>query len=167
MGSHREPKIAQNRQKSCSRGLPESTLKKVTKNDSIWKGQTSEFDDTYTLSAVFPVAQGSQKGAKKPPKMEPRGTPNHKKTRKMSTQKIIEKQDSQKSVFDLKNEVGIRADWSPKSHKSDSWAQDVPTSLQKSSNTQKNEKRHSMPRAICTPKMKKILNLSVLLLSCS
>ena len=36
MGSHREPKIAQNHQKSCSRGLPESTLKKVTKNDAIW-----------------------------------------------------------------------------------------------------------------------------------
>ena len=36
MGSHREPKIAQNRKKSCSRGLPESTLKKVTKNDAIW-----------------------------------------------------------------------------------------------------------------------------------
>ena len=29
-------KIAQNHQKSCSRGLPESTLKKVTKNDAIW-----------------------------------------------------------------------------------------------------------------------------------
>ena len=36
MGSHREPKIAQNRKKPCSRGLPESTLKKVTKNDAIW-----------------------------------------------------------------------------------------------------------------------------------
>ena len=36
MGSHREPKIAQNRKKTCSRGLPESTLKKVTKNDAIW-----------------------------------------------------------------------------------------------------------------------------------
>ena len=38
MGSHREPKIAQNRQKSCSRGLPESTRQKVTKNDAIWEG---------------------------------------------------------------------------------------------------------------------------------
>ena len=36
MVSPREPKIAQNPQKSCSRGLPESTLKKVTKNDAIW-----------------------------------------------------------------------------------------------------------------------------------
>ena len=36
MGSHREPKIPQNRRKSCSRDLPESTLKKVTKNDVIW-----------------------------------------------------------------------------------------------------------------------------------
>ena len=81
-----DPEIAQNHQKSCSRGLPESILQKVTKNDAIWKGQTSEFDDTYTLSAVFPVAQGSQKGAQKPSKMEPWGTQNHKKT-KTNTQK--------------------------------------------------------------------------------
>ena len=38
MASHLEPKIAQNPEKSCSRGLPESTLKKVTKNDAIWEG---------------------------------------------------------------------------------------------------------------------------------
>ena len=36
MVSPREPKIAQNHKKSCSRGLPESTLQKVTKNDAIW-----------------------------------------------------------------------------------------------------------------------------------
>ena len=91
MVSKMEPKIAQNLKKMSSRSQPESTQKKVTKNDAIWKGQTSEFADGYTLSADFPVAQGSQKGAKKPPKMEPRGTPNHKKTRKMSTQKNSEK----------------------------------------------------------------------------
>ena len=87
MVSAGEPKIAQNLKKLSSRSQPESTQKKVTKNDAIWKGQTSEFDDGYTLSAVFPVAQGSQKGAKKHPKMEPLGTQNHKKTRKMSTRK--------------------------------------------------------------------------------
>jgi len=38
MVSPREPKIVQNRQKSCSRGLPESTRQKVTKNDAIWEG---------------------------------------------------------------------------------------------------------------------------------
>ena len=85
MVSKMEPKIAQNLKKSSSRSQPESTLKKVTKNDAIWKGQTSEFADTYTLSAVFPVAQGSQKGAQKPPKIEPLGTQNHKKNRKIET----------------------------------------------------------------------------------
>ena len=78
----RDPKIAQNREKLCSRGLPESTLQKVTKNYAIWKGQTSEFADTYTLSAVFPVAQGPQKGAQKPLKMEPLGNQNHRKKQK-------------------------------------------------------------------------------------
>ena len=34
--SNLEPKIVQNPEKSCSRGLPESSLKKVTKNDAIW-----------------------------------------------------------------------------------------------------------------------------------
>ena len=38
MVSPREPKIAQNHQKTCSRGLPESTRQKVTKNDAIWEG---------------------------------------------------------------------------------------------------------------------------------
>ena len=86
-----ELKIAQNRKKSCSRGLSESTLKTVTKIDAIWKGQTSEFDDGYTLSAVFLVAHGSQKGVQNSPKMEPRGTPTQKKTAKISTQKNVEK----------------------------------------------------------------------------
>ena len=36
MVSPREPKIAQNHKKSCSRGLPESTFQKVTQNDAIW-----------------------------------------------------------------------------------------------------------------------------------
>ena len=36
MGSPRDPKIDQNDQKACSRGLPESTLKKGTKNDAFW-----------------------------------------------------------------------------------------------------------------------------------
>ena len=36
MVSPREPKIAQNHKKSCSRNLLESILQKVTKNDSIW-----------------------------------------------------------------------------------------------------------------------------------
>ena len=57
--SKMKPKITQNREKSCSRGLLKSTLQKITKNDAIWKGQTSESADSYTLLAVFPVAQKS------------------------------------------------------------------------------------------------------------
>ena len=101
----RDPKIAQNREKLCSRGLPESTLQKVTKNYAIWKGQTSEFADTYTLSAVFPVAQGSQKGGKKPPKMEPLGTQNHKKNIKKNIQKKHQKMDA-KTI-----KKGAKKDW--------------------------------------------------------
>ena len=77
MVSKMELKIAQNLKKSSSRSQPESTLKKVTKNDAIWKGQTSEFADTYTLSAVFLVASGSQKCSEKLPKMELKLKNNH------------------------------------------------------------------------------------------
>ena len=109
MVSPREPQIAQNRQKSCSRGLPESILQKVTKNDVIWKGQTSEFADTYTLSAVFPVAQGPQKGAQKPPKMEPLGTQNHRKNRKTNTQKTHQKMDAKTIKKGAKKDYPFRA----------------------------------------------------------
>ena len=105
MVSPREPKIVQNNKKLCSRGLPESTLQKVTKNDTIWKGPTSEFTDGYTRSPVFPVAQGSQKGAKKSPKMELPGTPNLEKTRKMTTQKNNEKLEPKSLKNGAKNEV--------------------------------------------------------------
>ena len=43
-------------------------LKKVTKNDSIWKGQTSEFDDGYTLSAVVQWPKAPKKEPKSLPK---------------------------------------------------------------------------------------------------
>ena len=105
----RDPKIAQNREKLCSRGLPESTLQKVTKNYAIWKGQTSEFADTYTLSAVFPVAQGPQKGAQKPPKMEPLGTQNHRKNRKTNTQKTHQKNDAKTIKKGAKKDYPFRA----------------------------------------------------------
>ena len=62
------------------------------------RGQTSEFNDCYTLSAVFSEAQGSQKGVENGAKMEPPGTPNHKKSRKVGIQKNIEKQHCKKWV---------------------------------------------------------------------
>ena len=132
-----DPKIAQNHQKSCSRGLPESTLKKVTKNDPIRKGQTPEFADGYTLSAVFPVAQGSQKGGKKPPKMEPLGTQNHKKNRKPNTQKKHQKMDAKTIKKGAKKDYPFRAEKSPKSQKSEPWAQNVPQASRRGSQAPK------------------------------
>ena len=40
------------------------------------RGQTSKIDDSYTVLAVFPKAQGVQKGAKMGAKTEPLGPPN-------------------------------------------------------------------------------------------
>ena len=42
MASHLEPKIAKNPEKSCSSGLPESSLKKVIKNYAIWVPSTPQ-----------------------------------------------------------------------------------------------------------------------------
>ena len=137
-----DPKIAQNHQKSCSRGLPESILQKVTKNDAIWKGQTSEFADTYTLSAVFPVAQGSQKGAQKPPKMEPLGTQNHTKSRKTNTQKNTKNWMQKVSNKEFKKGGFFVAERSPKSQKSEPWAQNVPQASRKGSQAPKIFKNH-------------------------
>ena len=142
----RDPKIAQNREKLCSRGLPESTLQKVTKNYAIWKGQTSEFADTYTLSAVFPVAQGSQKGAQKPPKIEPLGTQNHKKTRKTNTQKNIENWMQKVSKKEPKRTTPFVAERSPKSQKSEPWAQNVPQASRRGSQAPKIPKNHQKMR---------------------
>ena len=138
----RDPKIAQNHQKSCSRGLPESTLQKVTKNYAIWKGQTSEFADTYTLSAVFPVAQGPQKGAQKPPKMEPLGTQNHRENRKTNTQKTHQKMDAKTIKKGAKKDYSFRAEKSPKSQKSEPWAQNVPQASRRGSQAPKILKNH-------------------------
>ena len=145
----RDPKIAQNREKLCSRGLPESTLQKVTKNYAIWKGQTSEFADTYTLSAVFPVAQGPQKGAQKPPKMEPLGTQNHRKNRKTNTQKTHQKMDAKTIKKGAKKDYSFRAEKSPKSQKSEPWAQNVPQASRRGSQAPKIPKNHQKraPRA--------------------
>ena len=131
MVSPREPKIAQNRQKSCSRGLPESTLKKVTKNDAFWVPSrpqnigfraigvskikkspvakndlkmTSKCLPFWMLLAPYFAKSAFQKGTRK------------------CTKKCIQKVS--------KNEPHMRyffvAEMSPKSQKSEPWAQNVP-----------------------------------------
>ena len=56
------------------------------------RGQTSKIDDSYTLSAVFSEAQGSQKGVKMGAKMEPQGTQTHTKQEKISLKKTSKTQ---------------------------------------------------------------------------
>ena len=140
----RDPKIAQNREKLCSRGLPESTLQKVTKNYAIWKGQTSEFADAYTLSAVF-------SSGPRPPKRSPKasqngafGHPKSQKNRKTNTQKNTKKLMQKVSKTDLKKEGFFVAERSPKSQKSEPWVQNGAPGLQERfpgiQNTQKSAK---------------------------
>ena len=51
------------------------------------RGQTSEFDDGYTLSAVFSGAQGSEKGVEMRPKWSPRAPQISKKQEKWTVKK--------------------------------------------------------------------------------
>ena len=63
----------------------------------------------------FPVAQGSQKGAKKLPKMELLGTQNHKKTRKPNIQKNTKRMMQKVSKKEPKTRYPFAAERSPKS----------------------------------------------------
>ena len=95
----REPKIAQNHKKSCSRSLSESTLKKVTKND-----RKSHFSGRLDMQSAHACAVQTHffvftfqwpKAPKKSQKASQNGAFGHpksqKKTRKMNTQKNTKK----------------------------------------------------------------------------
>ena len=62
------------------------------------RGQTSEFDDSYTLSAVFSEAQGSQKGVEMEPKWSLRAPQITKNQEKWALKKTL-KNNTAKSWF--------------------------------------------------------------------
>ena len=66
--------------------------------DSVWKGQTSEFDDSYTLSAVFAEAQGSENGVEMAPKWSLRAPKITKNQEKLALKKTL-KNNTAKSRF--------------------------------------------------------------------
>ena len=72
---------------------------KTCKKTPSGRGQTSEIDDSYTLSYIFPKAQRSQKGCKMEAKIEPQGTQNQKEQKTItSTQRNSTKQHCKKWV---------------------------------------------------------------------
>ena len=85
MGIPKQPKIITNYKNLSSKRTHSQDLQK----DSVW-GQTSEIDDSYTLSFVLSEAQRSQKGGKMGAKMEPQGTQNHKKQQPRAIKKTAQ-----------------------------------------------------------------------------
>ena len=63
-----EPQNSTKSQKSRKTPHQNAFLIEACKKTPSRRGQTSEFDDSYTLSAVFSEAQGSQKGVEMEPK---------------------------------------------------------------------------------------------------
>ena len=63
------------------------------------RGQTSEIDNTYTLSAVFREAQCSPKGVKIEARMECLGTQNHKNPETRTLKKTATSRDRKKCIF--------------------------------------------------------------------
>ena len=74
MGSPGPRKITQ----FCTNSALKRTRDQDLLKDSLQKGQTFIIDDSYTLSAVFKEAQGSQKGGEMEAKIEYLGTQYHK-----------------------------------------------------------------------------------------
>ena len=123
MVSPREPKIAQNRQKSCSRGLPESTRQKVTKNDAIWEGWICNPHTPVQSKHTFSF---SRFGQKSDPKSLPKwslGAPQITKNQeKWALKKTLKKLHPTNIKNDLKTEVLFRGGNVSKITKSEPWA---------------------------------------------
>ena len=73
-------------------------LSEACKKTPSRRGQTSEFDDSYTLSAVFSEAQGSQKGIEMEPKWSLRAPQITKNQEKWALKKTL-KNNTAKSGF--------------------------------------------------------------------
>ena len=60
---------------------------KTCKKTASRRGQTSKFDNSYTVLTVFSEVQDSRKKLKMGAKIEPPGTQNHEKSKKQALEK--------------------------------------------------------------------------------
>ena len=146
MVSPREPKIDQNPQKSCSRGLSESPFQKVTKNRSIWvpsRPQNIGFR-AIGVSKIkkSPVSKNDLKMISKCLPfwmlLAPKITTNPKKQALKKTLKIGSKKYQKRA----KNWLLFRTETAPKSQKSEPWAQNVPQASRRGPQAPKILKNH-------------------------
>ena len=104
----------------------------------------------------FVFALRQEKWSKKPPKMEPRGTPKHKKSRKTATQKNNKKQHCNKwvcgRILTSKRDYPFVPEVSPKSQKVQDTFKMGPQASKMSSRGSKITQNHESGR----PKIKKI-----------
>ena len=93
-----EPQKSTKSQKSRKTRHQNAFLSEACKKTPSRRGQTSEFDDSYTLSAVFSEAQGSQKGVEMEPKWSLRAPQITKNQEKWALKKTL-KNNTAKSGF--------------------------------------------------------------------
>ena len=146
MGSPREPKIAQNPQESCSRRLPESTLKKVTQNDAIRvpsRPQNIGFR-TIGVSKIkkSPVTQHVFKMTSKCLPCWMLWAPKITKNQKQQALKKTLKMHPKNTKKGAKKGLLFGPGTSPKSQKSEPWAQDVPQASRRGPQAPKILKNH-------------------------
>ena len=82
-----EPQKSTKSQKSRKTPHQNAFLLEACKKTPFGRGQTSEFDDCYTLSAVFSEAQGSRKGVEMEPKWSLRAPKIEKNQEKLALKK--------------------------------------------------------------------------------
>ena len=137
------PQGAQNRSKSSKIVFQRPSWEHPPKSHQKWCNlgrldmQSAHACAVQTHFFVF--ALRPEKWSKKPPKMEPRGTPNHKKSRKNGTQKNTKNCIQKVSNMTSKRDSFFVAERSPKSQKSEvsskwaprppKWAPGPPKSL--------------------------------------
>ena len=105
-------KISSFCKKSASKRTHDQGLGKHT----FQRGQTSEIDNSYTLSAVFQEAQGSPKEVKMEARMESLGTQNHTNPETRTLEKKATSRDRKKWVHGHLGGGSANALFSIKSH---------------------------------------------------
>ena len=139
MDSHREPKIAQNLQKSCSRGLPQSILKKVTNNAVFWVPSRPQ-NIGFRAIGVSKI-----KKSPVPQNASHFGCFWHHIWQKAPSRRVpenVSKNEPKKCSKITSKRVSVWPGKSPKSLKSEPWAQNVPQASRRGPQAPKIFKNH-------------------------
>ena len=128
-----EPQKSTKSHKSRKTPHQNAFLIEACKKTPSGRGQTSEFDDGYTLSAVFSGAQGSEKGVEMEPKWSLRASQISKNQEKWALKKTLKNNTAKSGLlvdFDLKSDIPFSRRKRLRNHKNPRYLQNGPPGLQ-------------------------------------